>query len=656
MRTLSATLLAAQRALSCARLAKIVLANNHTSVCSGGTPTASATTEGAVANLFDNEPTTGWGVTGAGPWWVKYDLGAGVTKTVLRYMLGADATEFDRMPTAWTFQGSNNDSDWTTLDTQTGITWLSNERKVYAITNATAYRYYKINMTATGEANLIRMADIAMFDEAVVTYTQTRILNIDEEANGPFSHKLTVVLNNSDAALTSLNFRGYDLTLSYGATTSAGDEYSACAPLSVVHQQQESSPGRVVVVLTAIGNGDQMNEDEAGEIYIPTLTETVKTILGGVVCASNAAYNHCVPYAVDWDSEDSLINSYIPKLNFIIGEGNSRQVDTDKLLELTKCVGLFKADGHFHVFVPTTTGVVYAFTYITGSGTHSVFNEEYRQKILKRNYITVSSLIGDVPQYSGVATDASYLIKRRDALIRMRLVSNAQATAVAEALIAKYQIGEEGGSVTVPLDCGAEIFDYGTVTNAQGTVRTGNIGWFHRKVDTRRALWQMTFGFGKWLGQQGLARALTNTTLGYKTADASITNIAMKKITEIGDTLLHSNDTAAYIVVTDYTKSREILIPTYGYLRIKFDLIGDAGEPSAIAYGKLYRNGTAIGTEQSEATGAWVTFSEDISGFKPGDLLQLWTKKAGSGSCQYRNFRLYHEVNQSQTGEFVNIL
>ncbi len=122
------------------------------------------------------------------------------------------------------------------------------------------------------------------------------------------------------------------------------------------------------------------------------------------------------------------------------------------------------------------------------------------------------------------------------------------------------------------------------------------------------------------------------------------------------DVKINTNPTEQTLAATDYTKYKETRLDSIppATIRIKFDL--KSGTPAQNAYGKLYRNGTAIGTEQSEATGAWVTFSEDISGFKPGDLLQLWTKKAGSGSCQYRNFRLYHEVNQSQTGEFVNIL
>jgi hypothetical protein len=45
-----------------------------------------------------------------------------------------------------------------------------------------------------------------------------------------------------------------------------------------------------------------------------------------------------------------------------------------------------------------------------------------------------------------------------------------------------------------------------------------------------------------------------------------------------------------------------------------------------IVYGKVYRNGSPIGTEQQTSSGFYVTFSEDIPNWNAGDTIELWTK------------------------------
>ena len=56
------------------------------------------------------------------PWWVKIDLGAGNEIVPFDFKLNASG-QTDRQVGAFTFEGSNDDSAWTVLSTQTGITW-----------------------------------------------------------------------------------------------------------------------------------------------------------------------------------------------------------------------------------------------------------------------------------------------------------------------------------------------------------------------------------------------------------------------------------------------------------------------------------------------------------------------------------------------------
>jgi hypothetical protein len=56
------------------------------------------------------------------------------------------------MAKSFTIEGSNDDSSWTVLDTQTNLSWSGNEIKTFDFSNTTAYRYIKIRVTATNDA------------------------------------------------------------------------------------------------------------------------------------------------------------------------------------------------------------------------------------------------------------------------------------------------------------------------------------------------------------------------------------------------------------------------------------------------------------------------------------------------------------------------
>ena len=81
--------------------------------------------------------------------WLKIDLGVGEERIVTSYGLIATYSGVNRTPKDWIFQGSNNDADWDDLDTvaeETG--WVANEQRVFDCPNTTAYRYYRILVSA----------------------------------------------------------------------------------------------------------------------------------------------------------------------------------------------------------------------------------------------------------------------------------------------------------------------------------------------------------------------------------------------------------------------------------------------------------------------------------------------------------------------------
>lgn len=102
------------------------------------------------------------------------------------------------------------------------------------------------------------------------------------------------------------------------------------------------------------------------------------------------------------------------------------------------------------------------------------------------------------------------------------------------------------------------------------------------------------------------------------------------------DVLQGSDDSEETVTDLSYTKYKQLtLTGVGGELRIKFDL----KDTSGAVYGKVYRNGVAVGAEQS-MSGDWETKSEDIAGWSDGDTIELWCKYS-TAIGQVRNFRVY---------------
>lgn len=107
---------------------------------------------------------TEWATNGANTAWVKIDLGS--PKIVTDYKLVGSYQGVSYNPKTWTIQGSNNNADWTTLHSIINETWDSlNQVKNYAFQNTTAYRYYKIDITANnGSANYVQLNEWTLYN------------------------------------------------------------------------------------------------------------------------------------------------------------------------------------------------------------------------------------------------------------------------------------------------------------------------------------------------------------------------------------------------------------------------------------------------------------------------------------------------------------
>jgi hypothetical protein len=133
-----------------------------------GTASASSTygnTNYNPSEAFDGSASTFWDSDGSAPQYLQWDMGAGQSAVVTRYGL-TPYVPFgpNYAPTGWTFQGSNDASSWTTLDTESGQTLSATQ--YYSISNSTAYRYYRLNISEVGSggAYFVALADLSMQD------------------------------------------------------------------------------------------------------------------------------------------------------------------------------------------------------------------------------------------------------------------------------------------------------------------------------------------------------------------------------------------------------------------------------------------------------------------------------------------------------------
>lgn len=102
-----------------------------------------------------------------------------------------------------------------------------------------------------------------------------------------------------------------------------------------------------------------------------------------------------------------------------------------------------------------------------------------------------------------------------------------------------------------------------------------------------------------------------------------------------GNRLIHNNSPETTSTNPSYVKAKEILLTRGGTYRVKFDLRDAVGNGK----GKIYRNGSPVGTEQTQGN-SYATKSEDIGGWTAGDLLQLYAHR-GTDMVYVRNLQLY---------------
>jgi hypothetical protein len=118
--------------------------------------------------------------------------------------------------------------------------------------------------------------------------TDNRVLNVQENEDGQYSHGATIILDNADKTISAIDFQGFKCVISMGATTSGGDEYSPFPPLWVIRQVDNSQDtGDLTVDLILEGTPNRLARDKALDNFLPSASDalTVKTYLTRIITA-----------------------------------------------------------------------------------------------------------------------------------------------------------------------------------------------------------------------------------------------------------------------------------------------------------------------------------------------------------------------------------
>ena len=96
----------------------------------------------------------------SGVGWLQYQFTSG--QTIIAYRLQGENAP--NTPSDWTLKGSNNGSDFTTLDTQSDITQVSREYQLFEFTNTTSYTYYRLDITGTANMTYLEVNSFELLD------------------------------------------------------------------------------------------------------------------------------------------------------------------------------------------------------------------------------------------------------------------------------------------------------------------------------------------------------------------------------------------------------------------------------------------------------------------------------------------------------------
>lgn len=112
--------------------------------------------------------------------------------------------------------------------------------------------------------------------------------------------------------------------------------------------------------------------------------------------------------------------------------------------------------------------------------------------------------------------------------------------------------------------------------------------------------------------------------VAFSIADGTVTPTKLSGPTA-GDWVIHENNTLRQRWPNTYAKVKEIKVGTAGIYRVRFTIKESGAGSGGAVYGKIYVNGSAVGTERVNDTTTAAVYSEDVTTTAVGDLIQIYS-------------------------------
>jgi len=141
-------------------------------------------------------------------------------------------------------------------------------------------------------------------------------------------------------------------------------------------------------------------------------------------------------------------------------------------------------------------------------------------------------------------------------------------------------------------------------------------------------------------GKQYIFRALRDNIEAALTGDLGAPQLQPEALADstAGDIRVEHSLAEVITASTTYVKIKEIQVERRGVYRVVFDF--KSGSVINTAYAKIYLDGVAVGTERTDVTGSYVTYSEDISGVSSGSKIQIYAHGTGGSNAYIQNNKI----------------
>lgn len=213
--------------------------------------------------------------------WISYQFTS--AKTIKRYVFRSyfQSNDFQHHPKTWTFEGSNDGTNWTVLHSVSAYTLNYSYWYVSPdIGNTTAYTYYRLNVTETRSGGRVLITSFEMSESTVAPYFATvtgdqttgalraggsfnmSVANITVTANLIQGYTTNTFINHTAASPSICTING---TTVYGGSGVAAILHSGTGRLDFYGTLYGSNIGNNAGTITTTGNSGVVNV--TGNVY-----------------------------------------------------------------------------------------------------------------------------------------------------------------------------------------------------------------------------------------------------------------------------------------------------------------------------------------------------------------------------------------------------